>query len=154
MSDDKIMEVAVNRKARFNYEIIETIEAGLVLRGTEVKSLRARTCSILEAYGQIKNGEAFITGMSVTPYDKGNRFNHEPVRDRKLLLHKRQIKWLTGKLKERGYTLVPLRLYFKNGKAKLSLGLAKGKAAYDKRRTIQKRDMDRDMQREIKNYVK
>lgn len=152
--NDKITDVVTNRKARFNYEIIETIEAGLVLRGTEVKSLRQKTCSIQEAYAKIHNNEAFITGMTITPYDKGNRFNHEPDRDRKLLLHKRQIKWLTGKLKEKGYTLVPLRIYFKNGKAKAELGLAKGKAAYDKRRAIQRRDLDREMQREIKTYVK
>jgi SsrA-binding protein len=91
--------------------------------------------------------------MSISPYEMGNRFNVETVRDRKLLMHKHQIKWLTGKLKEKGYTLVPLRLYFKNGKAKIELGLGRGKAAYDKRKTIQKRDLDRDMQRDIKKYT-
>ncbi len=149
---DHIVEIIRNKKARFNYEIIETLEAGLVLHGTEVKSLRQRTCSIQESYAGIKNGEAYITGMTISPYDMGNRFNHEPARDRKLLLHKHEIKWLTGKLKEKGYTLIPVSLYFKNGKAKLELGLAKGKALYDKRKTIQQRDLDRDMQREIKAY--
>lgn len=151
---DHFIEIIKNKKARFNYEILETFEAGIVLHGTEVKSLRQKTCSIQESYAHVKNNEVFITGMTISAYEKANRFNHEPERDRKLLLHKQQIKWLTGKLKEKGYTLVPLKLYFKNGKAKLELGLGKGKAVHDKRKTIQKRDLDREMQREIKRYVK
>jgi len=151
---DHFIDIIRNKKAKFNYEILETFEAGIVLHGTEVKSLRQKTCSIQEAYAHVKNGEVFITGMTISAYEMGNRYNHVPERERKLLLHKQQIKWLTGKLKEKGYTLVPLKLYFKNGKAKLELGLGKGKALYDKRKTIQSRDLDRDMQREIKRYVK
>lgn len=151
---DHTVEIIRNKKARFNYEIVETLEAGIVLHGTEVKSLRQKTCSIQESYAGVKNGEVFITGMTISPYGMGNRFNHEPARDRKLLLHRQQIKWLTGKLKEKGYTLVPLSMYFKNGIAKVELGLAKGKALYDKRKTIQQRDLDRDMQREIKSCVR
>ena len=150
---DEIIEIAQNRKARFNYEIIETFEAGLVLRGTEVKSIRQKQANIAESYARIKNGEAFIVGMNISVYERGNIFNHEPLRERKLLMHKSEIKRLTGKLKEKGYTLVPLRLYFKSGRVKIELALAKGKAVHDKRRTIQKRDMDRDMQREIKRYT-
>jgi SsrA-binding protein len=150
---DQFIEIIRNKKARFNYEILEVFEAGIVLHGTEVKSLRLRNCSIQESYAHIRNGEVFLVGMSISPYEMGNRFNVETVRDRKLLMHKHQIKWLTGKLKEKGYTLVPLRLYFKNGKAKIELGLGRGKAAYDKRKTIQKRDLDRDMQRDIKKYT-
>lgn len=152
MKED-IIEIAQNRKARFNYEIIETFEAGLVLRGTEVKSIRMKHANIADSYAKVKNGEAFLVGMNISLYESGNIFNHEPLRERKLLLHKSEIKRLTGKLKEKGYTLVPLRLYFKSGRVKMELALAKGKAEYDKRRTIQKRDADRDMQREIKRYT-
>ncbi|MCU0821905.1 MAG: SsrA-binding protein SmpB [Spirochaetes bacterium] len=144
---DKFTDIAVNKKARFEYEIVETIEAGIVLNGTEVKSLRLKKVNISDAYGKIMNGEAFIIGLNISPYEMANRFNHDPVRERKLLLHRREIKRLTGKLKEKGFTLVPLKMYFKNGRAKVLLGLGKGKAKYDKRRTIQKRDLDREMQR-------
>jgi len=150
---DEIIEIARNRKAHFNYEIIEIFEAGLVLRGTEVKSIRQKNVNIAESYARIKNGEAFVVGMNISVYERGNIFNHEPLRERKLLMHKSEIKRLTGKLKEKGYTLVPLRLYFKSGRVKIELALAKGKAVHDKRKTIQKRDMDRDMQREIKRYT-
>ena len=150
---DHFVDIVKNKKARFNYEILETFEAGIVLHGTEVKSLRQKKCSIQESYARIKNEEVYIVGMTISPYEMGNRFNHEPDRERKLLMHKNQIRWLNGKLKEKGYTLVPLRVYFKNGKAKLELGLGRGKALYDKRKTIQKRDLDRDMQRDIKKYV-
>lgn len=150
---DEITEIARNRKAHFNYEIIEIFEAGLVLRGTEVKSIRQKNVNIAESYARIKNGEAFVVGMNISVYERGNIFNHEPLRERKLLMHKSEIKRLTGKLREKGYTLVPLRLYFKSGRVKIELALAKGKAVHDKRRTIQKRDMDRDMQREIKRFT-
>ncbi|PKL41191.1 MAG: SsrA-binding protein [Spirochaetae bacterium HGW-Spirochaetae-1] len=150
---DHFIDIIRNKKARFDYEILEFFEAGIVLHGTEVKSLRQRRCSIQESYVKIKDGEAFITGLTISAYEMGNRYNHEPDRDRKLLLHKQEIKRLTGKLKEKGLTLVPLRIYFKNGRAKIELGLAKGKASYDKRKTIQKRDLDRDMQREMKKYT-
>ncbi|MBP7583513.1 MAG: SsrA-binding protein SmpB [Spirochaetes bacterium] len=149
-SERSSFEVANNKKARFEYEIIETFEAGIVLKGTEVKSMRARKVNINDAFARIKNGEAFIVGMNIALYEMGNRFNHEPERERKLLLHTREIKRLTGKLKEKGYTMVPLKAYFKEGKVKVLLGLGKGKAKYDKRRTIQKRDSDREMQRALK----
>jgi len=145
-------EIIKNKKARFDYEIIETFEAGIVLRGTEVKSLRQKRVSIQEAYAKINKNEIFVTGLTISHYENGNRFNHEPDRERKLLLHRHEIKRLIGKLKEKGFTLVPLSLYFKTGKIKLELGLAKGKAVYDKRRVIQQRDLDRDMQREMKRY--
>jgi len=124
-----------------------------VLKGTEVKSIRQKNVNIQESYAYIKDGEVYIIGMNISLYDRGNFFNHEPLRERKLLLHKYEIKKLIGKLNERGYTLVPLRMYIKNGKVKMELGLAKGKNTHDKRRTIQDRDMKRDMQREIKKYV-
>ncbi len=150
---DNIIEILRNKKARFEYEILDTYEAGIALKGTEVKSIRQKKVNIQEAYAYIKNGEVFITGMNISLYEMGNFFNHDPLRDRKLLLHKHEIKRLVGKLNERGYTLVPLKMYIKNGKVKLELGLAKGKNVHDKRRTIQDRDMKRDMQREIKKYV-
>ncbi|HOP62581.1 MAG TPA: SsrA-binding protein SmpB [Spirochaetota bacterium] len=152
MSDD-IVEIIRNKKARFEYEILDTFEAGIVLKGTEVKSVRQKNVNIQESYARIKNGEVFLVGMNISPYDKGNRFNHDPLRERKLLLHKQEIKRLTGKLAERGFTLVPLRMYMKNGKVKVELGLARGKNVHDKRKTIQERDMKRDMQRDIKKYV-
>ena len=149
--EDKSADIATNKKARFEYEILETLEAGLVLVGTEVKSIRQKKVNIGDAYARIKNGEAFLVGMNVSVYDMGNRFNHDPARERKLLLHRQEIKRLTGKLQERGLTLVPLKMYFKNGKVKLLLGLGKGKARYDKRKTIQKRESDREIRRIIKN---
>jgi len=150
---DEIIEIIRNKKARFEYEILDTFEAGIVLKGTEVKSVRHKNVNIQESYGRIKNGEVFLVGMNISPYEKGNFFNHEPLRERKLLLHKTEIRRLTGKLAERGYTLVPLRMYIKNGKVKIELGLARGKNVHDKRKTIQERDMKRDMQREIKKYM-
>lgn len=150
---DEIIEIIRNKKARFEYEVLDTFEAGIVLKGTEVKSVRHKNVNIQESYARIKNGEVFIVGMNISPYEKGNFFNHEPLRERKLLLHKPEIRRLTGKLAERGYTLVPLRMYIKNGKVKIELGLARGKNVHDKRKTIQERDMKRDMQREIKKYM-
>jgi SsrA-binding protein len=150
---DTIIEILKNKKARFEYEIVDTFEAGIVLKGTEVKSIRQKKVNIQESYAKIKNGEAFIIGMNISLYKMGNFFNHDPLRDRKLLLHKQEIKRLTGKLNEKGFTLIPLRMYFKNGRVKIELGLARGKNIHDKRRTIQDRDMKRDMQREIKKYL-
>jgi len=150
---DNIIEIIRNKKARFEYEILDTFEAGVVLRGTEVKSIRQKKVNIQESYARIKDGEVYIVGMNVSAYEMGNRFNHDPLRERKLLLHKHEIKKLIGKLNEKGYTLVPLRMYIKNGKVKIELGLGKGKAVYDKKKTIQDRDMKRDMQRDIKKYV-
>ncbi len=150
---DSFIEIARNKKARFDYEIVETFEAGIALRGSEVKSMRLKKVSIQEAYARIKDGEIFLTGMNIAIYEMANRFNHDPTRERKLLLHRHEIKRLTGKVNEKGFTLVPLRLYFKNGKVKVELGLARGKAKYDKRRAIQKRDVEREMQREMKRYT-
>jgi len=149
---DTYIDIIKNKKARFNYEIIETFEAGLVLQGTEVKSLRNKKVSIQESYARIIDSEAFIIGMNISEYEMGNRHNHEPLRNKKLLLHKREISRLRGKLNEKGLSLIPLKLYFKNGRVKCLLGLGKGKAKYDKRKTIQKRDLDRDMNREMKKY--
>jgi SsrA-binding protein len=151
MSED-IKEIVKNKKANFEYHVLETFEAGMVLKGTEVQSIRQKKVNIQEGYAFIKKEEAYITGMNITPYEQGNRYNHEPLRERKLLLHKSEIKKLNGKLKEKGLTLVPLKLYFKNGKVKLLLGLAKGKAEYDKRESIQKRESDRELQRMMKKY--
>lgn len=148
-----LIEIIRNKKATFEYEIIERFEAGIVLKGTEVKSVRMKKVSIQESYAHIKNGEVFIKGMNISPYDMGNRFNHEADRERKLLLHRQEIKRLTGKLREKGFTLVPMRVYIKNGKVKMELGLGKGKAVYDKRKTIKQRDLDRDMQRDLKKYT-
>ncbi len=150
---DNIIEILRNKKARFEYEILDTYEAGIVLKGTEVKSIRDKKVNIQESYARIYNGEVYLVGMNISLYEKGSHFNHEPLRERKLLLHKYEIKKLIGKLNERGYTLVPLRMYIKNAKVKLELGLAKGKDTHDKRRSIQERDLKRDMQREIKKYV-
>ena len=150
---DNIIEILRNKKARFEYEILDTYEAGVVLKGTEVKSIRQKKVNIQESYAYIKNGEVYIVGMNISLYEMGNYFNHDPLRERKLLLHKFEIRKLIGKLNERGYTLVPLKMYIKNGKVKIELGLAKGKNTHDKRRTIQDRDMKRDMQREIRKYV-
>ncbi len=148
---EKVVQIVNNKKARFEYEIMDTFEAGIVLTGTEVKALRMKKCNIEDGYARVINGEMFIVGINISQYEKGNRFNHEPVRDRKLLMHKQEIKRLTGKLKEKGLTLIPLQMYFKTGKVKILLGLGKGKAKYDKRRAIQKRDLDREMQREWRN---
>lgn len=148
--ENKNTDIVQNKKARFEYEIMDTFEAGIVLQGTEVKSARHKKVGISDAWAKIVNGEAFIVGMNISPYEMGNRFNHDPMRERKLLLHKQEIKRLTGKLKEKGLTLVPLKAYFKNGKVKVLLGLGKGKAKYDKRRTIQKREAEREMQRAFK----
>ncbi len=149
---DTFIEIARNKKARFDYEIVETFEAGIVLAGSEVKAMRQKKASIQEAYARVKNNEMYLTGMNVAIYEMANRFNHEPVHDRKLLMHRHEIKRLIGKVQEKGFTLVPLRLYFKNGKVKVELGLARGKAKYDKRHSIQKREVEREIQREWKNH--
>ena len=139
--------VATNRRARHEYEILETVEAGLVLRGTEVKSLRAGHVNFKDSYATMRNGEAWLVGCHVSPYSHGTDANHEPERDRKLLLHRRELARLTGKIAERGFTLVPLRLYFKHGRAKIELGLARGKKLHDKRSAIREREVRREMDR-------
>lgn len=150
--NENIKEIAKNKKARFNYEILETFEAGVVLRGTEVKSLRQGKANLTDAYADIKNGEAWIRQLHISLYDRGNIHNHEPDAIRKLLLHKREIKRLTGKLNEKGYTLVPLKMYLKNGRVKVLLGLGRGKAQYDKRESLKRKDAQRELQRAMKNY--
>lgn len=137
------MEI-LNRKAKFNYFVIDDIEAGLGLKGTEIKSIRKGKASIEDAYARIKNGEVFIINMFIAKYEEGNIFNHDERRERKLLLHKSEINKLSKKLELDNYTLVPLKLYFRNSKAKILLGLCKGKKLYDKRETIKKRDIERD----------
>lgn len=134
-----------NRKARFNYFIKNEIEAGICLTGTEIKSIRKGSANFNDAYVTIRNGEAFIVNMYIAKYEEGNRFNHDERRDRKLLLHKKEIERLDSECKEVGYTLIPLKLYFKGNYAKVKIGLAKGKKLYDKRQTIKKRDLDRQM---------
>ena len=152
MAENVIKEVAQNKKAKFEYEIIETFEAGIVLKGTEVKSMRMGKASINEAYGRIVKGELFVYQMNISVYENGNIFNHDPMNPRKLLLHKKEIRRLIGKLQEQGFALIALKLYFKNEKAKLLLGLGKGKTQYDKRESIKKREDQREMQRALKNY--
>ena len=137
------MEI-LNRKARFNYFIIDEIEAGIELKGTEIKSIRNGKASIEDAYARIKNREVFLTNMFIAKYEEGNRFNHDERRERKLLLHKSEIIKLSKKLELDNYTLVPLKLYFKKNHAKISLGLCKGKKLYDKRETIKKRELERE----------
>ncbi|HHX02153.1 MAG TPA: SsrA-binding protein SmpB [Firmicutes bacterium] len=139
-----------NRKARHDYHIIETIEAGIALKGTEVKSLRLGKVNIRDSFAKIKDGEVFLHGMHISPYEQGNRFNHDPLRIRKLLLHKREINKLVGKIQEKGYTLVPLNMYWKNGKCKVNLAVAKGKRLHDKRETIARKDAERRIQRAIR----
>ncbi|MBR4086115.1 MAG: SsrA-binding protein SmpB [Lachnospiraceae bacterium] len=142
--------VANNKKAYHDFFIDETYEAGIALHGTEVKSLRMGKCSIKEAFIRIEDGEMFVYGMHVSPYEKGNIFNKDPLRVKKLLLHRYEINKLLGKIKEKGFTLVPLQVYFKNGKAKVEIGLARGKKLYDKRADIAKKDMKREAEKEFK----
>ncbi len=146
--------VATNRKARHDYAIEETIEAGIELRGTEVKSLRRGSCSIQDGFALIKNGEIFLMNVYIAPYQEGNRYNPDPLRRRKLLLHKQQITRLMGKVQQRGYTLIPLKVYFKSGYAKVEIGVAKGLAKYDKREKIKKREQEREMRRALKEPLK
>ena len=142
--------ISNNKKAYFDYFIEDKYEAGLVLHGTEVKSIRMGKCSIKEAYIQIQNGEVFINNMNITPYEKGNIFNKDPLRVRKLLLHKSEIMKLNGKISEKGYTLMPLQVYFKGSLVKVEIGLARGKKLYDKRADIAKKDQRRELEKEFK----
>ena len=137
--------IATNRRARHEYEILETVEAGLVLRGTEVKSLRAGLVNFKDSYASVRNGEGWLLGCHINPYSHGTDANHDPERDRKLLLHKKEIDRLGGRISEKGLTLVPLRLYFKDGRAKVELGLARGKKLHDKRATLREREVRREM---------
>ena len=143
------MEI-LNRKARFNYDVIDTIECGIVLKGTEIKSIRAGKANIKDSYGIVKNNEAYILNMHISPYENGGVFNHEETRTRKLLLHKNEILKLKNKLELEGFTLIPLKIYFVNGKAKIELGLCKGKKLYDKREDVKKRDIEREIAKKYK----
>ena len=142
--------IANNKKAFHDYFIDETYEAGIALHGTEVKSMRMGKCSIKESFIRIENGEVFVYGMHVSPYEKGNIFNKDPLRVKKLLMHKYEINKLQGKIKEKGYTLVPLQVYFKEGKVKVEIGLARGKKLYDKRADIAKKDQRREAEKDFK----
>ncbi|WP_409251934.1 SsrA-binding protein SmpB [Bacillus sp. SCS-153A] len=141
--------IAQNKKARHDFTIEETYEAGLVLQGTEIKAIRAGRVNLKDSFARIQQGEVFVHNMHISPYEQGNRYNHEPLRTRKLLLHKKQIAKLIGETKEAGYSLVPLKLYIKNGVAKLLIGLAKGKKKFDKREDLKRKDANRTIQREL-----
>ncbi len=142
--------VASNRKAFHDFFIDETYEAGIALVGTEVKSLRDGRVNLRDSYAEVKDGELYLVGVHISPYAQGNIWNHDPLRRRKLLLHKEEIRRLTGKVNERGYTIVPTRVYFRGGHAKVEIGLARGKHLYDKRADLAKREADRDVQREFR----
>lgn len=146
-SGEPVKVMAVNRRATHDYFIDDRIEAGLVLTGTEIKSIREGRVNLREGYARIHDGEAWLVNVHIAPYERGNRYNHEPLRDRKLLLHRDEISSLIGKLRQRGYTLVPLQLYLKHGKAKVELGLARGKHQYDKREAIARREAQREIER-------
>ncbi|WP_056946548.1 SsrA-binding protein SmpB [Secundilactobacillus odoratitofui] len=149
-TDKNVM--AQNKKARHDYAILNTYEAGLALTGTEIKSIRARRVNLTDGFAQIRNGEAWLMNIHISEYDQGNRFNHDPLRNRKLLLHKKEISKLQGETQDKGITIVPLRIYIKNGFAKVLLGVAKGKHEYDKRESIKRRDQDRQIARVLKHY--
>lgn len=144
---ESVKIIAQNKKAHFNYFLSEFLECGIALTGTEIKSLRSHGATLGDAYIVFRNEEAEIINMHITPYEKGNIFNHEPLRNRKLLMHKKEIKWYEQKIKLGGFTVVPTRIYLKKGKAKVEIALAKGKKDYDKRETIKQRDIQRDIYR-------
>lgn len=150
MAKEAMKLVANNKKAYHDYFIDEKYEAGIELHGTEVKSMRMGKCSIKESFIRIENGEVFVYGMHVSPYEKGNIFNKDPLRVKRLLLHKSEIHKLAGKIAEKGFTLVPLQVYFKDGRAKVEIGLARGKKLYDKRQDIAKKDQKREAEKEFK----
>lgn len=142
--------LAQNRKASHDYSIIDTIEAGIVLKGTEIKSIRACRINLKDGYATIRNGEIFLQNVHISPYEQGNVFNHDPVRTRKLLMHKKQIARLVGETKSSGYTLIPLKVYIKDGYAKVLIGLGKGKKKYDKREDLKRKDQKREIDRAMK----
>ncbi len=148
---DNIKIVCHNKRALQNYEVIERYEAGIVLKGTEVKSLRMGGADLKDSYGVIRGEEVFLLNAHISPYAYGNRYNLDPDRTRKLLLHKAEIKRLIGKVNERGFTLIPIKIYFKDGRAKVELALAKGKRTIDKRETLKRRTMEREMEKEVKS---
>jgi SsrA-binding protein len=150
MGNDSIRQVANNKKAFHDYFIEDQYEAGIALHGTEVKSIRMGRCSIKEAYVRIEKGEAFIYGMHISPYEKGNLFNRDPLRVKKLLLNRHELNKIGGKLQEKGYTLVPISVYLKGNLVKVTIGVAKGKKLYDKRESIAKKDLQREAERDFK----
>jgi SsrA-binding protein len=144
--------VAQNRKAQSQYFIEETYEAGIALQGSEVKALREGRVSLRDGYAQIENGEVYLLNVHISPYAHGNRFNHDPLRPRKLLLHKREIKKLIGKVQQKGYTLIPLSIYFRRGKAKVELALARGKKVYDRREELKRKALEKEFERDYKRF--
>ena len=151
-NNEKQRRLAQNKKAGHDYNILETVEAGIVLTGTEIKSVREGRVTLKDGFAQIKNDEAWLENVHISEYTAGNRFNHDPLRRRKLLLHKKQIVQLGQKTSAKGVTLVPLKVYLKNGFAKVLIGVATGKHEYDKRETIKRRDQEREIQRTLKNF--
>lgn len=154
MEEKQIKIVTDNRKAWHEYFILESFEAGISLQGTEVKSLRMGKANLQDAYARVENGELFLYNMHISPYEQGNRFNHEPKRTRKLLMHKFEIAKLFAKVREKGLTIVPLKVYFSRGKAKVEIGLAQGKKLYDKRAVMAEKDAKRDMAKTLKEHQK
>lgn len=151
---DEIKVIVENRKARHDYHIDEVIEAGLVLQGTEVKSIRGRRINLKDSFARVENDEVFLYNVHISPYEQGNRFNHDPLRPRKLLLHRGEIRRLIGLVREKGVTLVPLRLYFKRGRVKVELAVARGKKLYDKRRDLAERTANREIERAFRERMK
>ena len=147
---DNVKVVATNRKAKFEYFLVETFETGISLQGSEIKSIRAGQISLKESYVQTDGREAWLLDAHVAPYEQANRFNHDPVRPRRLLLHKREIRFLWNAIRQKGMTIIPTRVYLKDGRAKVEIALARGKKAYDKREAIAKRDHQRDIERETR----
>jgi SsrA-binding protein len=145
-----IKVIATNRKARYEYHISDSVEAGIALVGTEVKSIRAGNVNFQDAFAMVKDGELLLMSLHISPFDKGNIFNHDPVRVRKLLVHKKEIRRLAESVNEKGYTLIPLRIYLKGRRVKVEIGVAKGKKTYDKREAIKERDVKRELQRQYK----
>ncbi|APX72366.1 SsrA-binding protein SmpB [Companilactobacillus allii] len=145
-------EVANNRKARHDYNILDTYEAGIALTGTEIKSVRASKINIRDGFVQARSGELWLENVNIAIYDQGNQFNHDPLRNRKLLLHKKEIRKISSTVQEKGITVIPLKVYLKNGFAKVLIGVAEGKRQYDKRETLKRRDQEREIQRTLKNY--
>jgi SsrA-binding protein len=148
---EHVKVVAVNRRATHDYFIDDRMEAGLVLTGTEIKSIREGRVNLREGYARIVDGEAWLVNVHIAPYEQGNRYNHEPLRDRKLLLHRDEIAQLLGRVRQRGYTLIPLSIYLKHGRAKVELGLARGKREYDKRESIARREAQREIERGLRD---
>lgn len=146
--------ISRNRKALHDYHIDESYEAGIVLTGTEVKSVRNARVNLKDSYARVDNGELFLYNMHISPYEQGNRYNHDPLRMRKLLMHRAEINRLFGKVREKGYALVPLKIYFKGGRAKIELALARGKRVYDKRQDLKERESRREMERAVKDRAR